>query len=105
MKKLYLFAAALCLLALFAPATSFAKGKKDKTPQTVPSDAYAKYDKNSNGILDTDEKAALRKDLATDATLKAFDTNNDGKLSDDEISAIPATKAADVPKKKRKKNQ
>jgi hypothetical protein len=108
MKKLTLIVAGLCLLGLLAPCTFAAKGdkrKKDKAPQTAPSDCYAKYDKNGNGILEADEKDALRKDLASNPALKAFDTNNDGKLSDDEISAIPATKAADAPKKERKKKK
>jgi hypothetical protein len=110
MKKLSLIVAGLCLLGLLAPGAFAAKGdkaaKKNKAPQTVPSDVYAKYDKNYNGILDTDEKDALRTELANDAALKAYDTNNDGKLSDDEIAAIPATKAVDAPvKEKKKKNK
>ena len=107
MKKLCMLALAVGLLGLVATPAAFAKGKKDKTPQTVPSDVYAKYDKNSNGILDADEKAAIQKDFVatpTDPLLKPFDTNNDGKLSDDEIAAISATKPVDTPKKK-KKNQ
>ena len=108
MKKLCLLALGIALLGLIAAPAAFAK-KKDKTPQTVPSDVYAKYDKNYNGILDADEKAAILKDFAAtpaDPLLKPFDTNNDGKLSDDEIAAIPATKPADAPAKKhKKKNQ
>jgi len=114
MKKLALIVASLCVLGLLAPCAFAAKGNKEKKggkkkgAQTVQSDCYAKYDKNYNGVLDTDEKEAIRKDLGSNPSLKAFDTNNDGKLSDDEISAIPATKAADAPVKKerkKKKNQ
>lgn len=51
---------------------------------------FAKYDKNKNGIIDGEEKDALRKDYAADpqGDLKRFDTNNNGKLEDDEIAAI-----------------
>ncbi|MCX7009593.1 MAG: hypothetical protein NTY53_20510 [Kiritimatiellaeota bacterium] len=109
MKKLTMVVLGICAVTLLTPAT-FAKGKKGgDAPATVPSDVYAKYDANHNGLLDDVEKAAIRKDFAADANdplLKPLDTNNDGKLSDEEIAAIPATKAADAPaKKKKKKNQ
>ena len=106
MKKLYLIVAGMCLLGLVAPTPSFAgKGKNKGTGTTAaPSDVYAKYDKNCNGTLDADEKAALKKDFEKDKTgpLKAYDINGDGKLSDDEIAAIPATKPSDTPKKEKK---
>lgn len=112
MKKLYTLIIAGCVVGLLVPAAFAGKGKKDKAPQTqtVPSDTYAKYDKNFNSALDTDEKAALRKDFAADKSgpLKTFDTDNDGKLSDDEIAAIPATKLVAAPakeKKNKKKNK
>jgi hypothetical protein len=37
-------------------------GKNKGAAATVPSDVYAKYDKNGNGKLDDDEKDALKKD-------------------------------------------
>ena len=51
---------------------------------------FAKYDKNHNGVIDADEKDAIRKDYAAnpDGDLKRFDTNKDGKLDDAEIAAI-----------------
>ena len=53
--------------------------------------AYLKhYDKNHNGVIDEDEKEAIRKDYAADPNgdLKHFDKNGDGKLDDEEITAI-----------------
>src|SRR5262249_39738262 len=51
---------------------------------------FAKYDKNKNGVIDGEEKSALRKDYDADkeGELKRFDKNNDGKLDDEEIAAI-----------------
>jgi hypothetical protein len=107
MRKLILLVTGVCLLVMLAPV-ALAKGKKNAGPATVPSDCYAKYDKNYNGTLDADEKEALRKDFDADKNgpSKAFDKDNDGKLSDEELAAIPATKSVDAPaKKKKKKNQ
>jgi len=109
MKKLYMIVAGICLLGLVAPTPSFAgkRGKNKGGTVTVPSDVYAKYDKNGNGKLDDDEKDALKKDYEKekDGPLKACDANSDGKLSDEEIAAIPATKPGDAPVKKKKKNK
>ena len=106
MKKLILLVLGVCLCAPLAPS-ALAKGKKNAGPTTVPSDTYAKYDKNYNGTLDADEKEAIRKDYAADKTgpLKAFDKDNDGKLSDEELAAIPATTPVDTPAKKKKKKK
>ena len=51
---------------------------------------FAKYDKNHNGVIDEDEKDAVRKDYAAspDGDLRRFDKNRDGKLDDQEIAAI-----------------
>lgn len=106
MKKLCVLA--IALLTIAAAPSAFAK-KGDKTP-TVPSDIYAKYDVNKNGVLDADEKAALIKDFDADKTgpLKKLDNNGDGKLTDGEIATISATKPGDAPVKakgKGKKNK
>ena len=109
--KMFGYVAAIMMLAVLTVAPG-AYAKRDKGASnnaTVPSDVFAKYDKNTNGALDPDEKDAIKADYAKDASnplLKPFDINNDGKLSDDEISMIPATKTADAPKeKKHKKNK
>ena len=75
----------LCLFACFFASSALAdkaSGPKAKF--------FAKYDKNKNGKIDADEKAAVRKDFAADpeGDLKRFDKNKDGKIDDDELAAI-----------------
>ena len=103
MKKLSILA--IALITLVAVPSAFAK-KGDKTP-SVPSDIYAKYDVNKNGVLDADEKVALVKDFDADktGTLKALDNNKDGKLTDGEIATISATKPSETPAKPKAKGK
>ena len=63
---------------------------KGKAASTGTTSLLAKYDKNQNGVVDADEKDAVRKDYAAspDGALKKFDKNADGKLDDEEIAAI-----------------
>jgi Ca2+-binding EF-hand superfamily protein len=60
--------------------------KKEQLRQII-----AKYDKNGNGMIDGDEKEAIRKDYAAKKSgdLRQFDLNRDGTLDDSEIAAIP----------------
>lgn len=96
MKKTWIITAFLALV-IGAPC-SFAKGgKKNKGGAKV--DVFSRYDKNANGVLDDDEKNALKAAFATDPDLKKFDTNSDGKLDDNEVAAI---KPAEHKKKKKK---
>ena len=67
---------------LSAPAHAD-KDKKKKGP-----DVFARYDMNHNGVLDPEEKEAIRKAFATDPDLKQYDTNGDGQLDENEIAAI-----------------
>jgi hypothetical protein len=85
MKRFLIITISISALSLFAisdASAAKADGKKAKL--------IAKYDKNGNGIIDGEEKEALRKDFAANPNgeLKAFDKDADGKLSDEEIAAI-----------------
>ncbi len=74
-------------IAAIKPPTG--KGKN-----TATADLFTKCDKNQNGVLDADEKDAIRKDYAAkpDGDLKKYDKKTDGKLDDEELAAIkPAT--------------
>ena len=85
MRKLCLITICFCALGLALPSSVLA-GKADGKKAKL----IAKYDKNSNGVLEADEKQAMRDDYAKDkeGELKAFDKDGDGKLSDEEIAAI-----------------
>ena len=92
MKNLWIVVASFAVFGLFAPATSFAGKNKDKKTDKKP-DVFAQFDKNANGVLDADEKEAVRKAFADgNADLKSYDTNSDGKLSDDEMAGIRPAK-------------
>ena len=85
MKKACIIGLTLALFGLALPTGAFAdkaSGPKAKF--------FAKYDTNHNGVIDPDEKDAIRKDYAAnpDGDLKRFDKNKDGKLDDEEIAAI-----------------
>jgi hypothetical protein len=85
MKKLCMIVVGICAVGLLMPVSlSAAKADGPKAK------AIAKYDKNSNGVLDPDEKKAMQDDYAKDnnGELKAFDKDGDGKLSDEELAAI-----------------
>ncbi len=85
MKKVLILVIGFCLSGLIVPSSTFAAKADGKKAKLI-----AKYDKNGNGIIDGEEKDALRKDFAADpkGDLKQYDTNGDGKLSDEEIAAI-----------------
>jgi hypothetical protein len=85
MNKALIIAASLVLFACLSPTPMLA-AKADGPKAKF----FAKYDKNHNGIIDEDEKEAIRKDYAAnpDGDLKRFDKNHDGKLDDEEIAAI-----------------
>ena len=95
MKKVYLLALGVCLLGLAVPSAEAAKAKKNKGG----TDVFAKYDKNGNGVLDSDEKDAVKAAFSSDADLKKFDLNGDGKLDDAELGAMKPEG------KKKKKNK
>lgn len=96
MKRIPLLAAALCAVALLAPAGVFAADKPaDKSDASLAklgpkARIFAKYDTNKNGVIDGDEVAAVRKAFAADpkGEFAVYDKDHDGKLSDEEIAAI-----------------
>lgn len=82
-----MIALTLCVTGLVALA---AEGDKKKKPADNPgTKALQKYDKNSNGKIDDDEREAMRKDRQAEA-LKKYDKNNDGKLDAAEREAAKA---------------
>ena len=96
MKNILLLLTIAFALGVAAPAVHAAKGKKkDQGP-----DVFAEFDKNHNGVLDDDEKEAIKAAFKDgNAAVKKYDFNGDGKLDDGEIAAIqPAAK-------KKKKNK
>ena len=79
MKTACIIALTFGLFAWAVPMTTFA-AKADGPKAKF----FAKYDKNHNGVIDEDEKDAIRKDYAAnpDGDLRRFDKNRDGKLDD-----------------------
>ena len=103
MKRIWLLILGICVIGLAVPSTALA-GKGDKRAERKSAKQanqptrlnIARFDRNGNGVLDPDEKDAVRKLFAT---LAAFDTNKDGKLDENELAAVQPTK----PLAKRKK--
>jgi hypothetical protein len=96
MKKNPLLAAALCAVALLAPAGMFAADKPaDKSDPSLAklgpkARIFAQFDTNKNGIIDGDDVAAVRAAYAADpkGQFAVYDKDHDGKLSAEEIAAI-----------------
>jgi hypothetical protein len=103
MKKLLTLTVAGCILGLTTPSAFAAKAEGPKAK------LFAKYDKNTNGSIDGEEKDALRKDFDAnkEGDLKRLDKNKDGKLDDEEIAAIkpPEGKKKTEPKAKKEKSE
>jgi hypothetical protein len=84
----------IAALALAVPASMHAadaaKKEAKKEGRKGSKNIVALYDKNSDGKIDGEEAAALKKDFEADKAgpLKQFDTNADGKLDDSEVAAI-----------------
>ncbi len=100
MKKT-LIITALLALAIGSPSAFAKKPKGEKGAKGATTDAFVKYDKNANGVLDADEKSAAQAAIGTDPGLNKYDTNGDKKLDDNEIAAIKPDSAG----KKKKKNK
>jgi Ca2+-binding EF-hand superfamily protein len=88
MKKLLVIALTLSVSGFVALAAD--GDKKEKRAADNPRvKTLEKYDKNSNGKLDEDEREAMRKDRQAEA-LKKYDKNGDGKLDASEREAAKA---------------
>lgn len=92
MKITRLILASVFALAIPASmhAADAAKKEAKKEGKKASKNIVALYDKNSDGKIDGEEAASLKKDFEADKAgpLKQFDTNADGKLDDSEIASI-----------------
>lgn len=96
-------------LALFFALGSTARAegsdkpeKKEKAEKPVPPEVLKKYDKDGDGKLSAEEKAAWKADREAEkkALLAKYDKDGDGKLNEEEKAAWKADRA----KEKKKKN-
>lgn len=85
--------AGLIGLALFVLGSSAARAE-DGAEKPIPAGVLKKYDKDGDGKLNEEEKAAWQaaKEAEKKAMLDKYDTNKDGKLSDEERAALKADK-------------
>jgi Ca2+-binding EF-hand superfamily protein len=91
MNKPLLLILAAGFVMLASPAVvNAAKDPDKKAAKQAIKAVLAEYDKNGNGVIDGDEKDAVRKAYEADKNgpLKRFDVNNDGTLDDSELAAI-----------------
>lgn len=93
----------LALLALGSGAR--AEGSANKADKPVPPGALKKFDKDGDGMLNEEEKAAWKAHMAAEHTakLEKYDTDKDGKLSDEEKAAARADHEKAMREKKEKK--
>jgi hypothetical protein len=92
----------IILTFLIAAPLTFAKKKDGSETTTGTTYGMERFDLNQNGILEDDEKAAIKKAFAEgDVAAKMLDTNKNGILDDSEIAAIKLP----PPPKKKKKNK
>jgi hypothetical protein len=83
MKKLIL---GTIVLSLFGGAIAQAEDAPDGKKKKLEEFMLKRYDKNGDGKLDDEEKAAMKKDR--EEQLKKYDKNGNGKLDDDEKAAL-----------------
>jgi hypothetical protein len=96
MKRIVLIAACLSLSwalncsAADATATTPETKKEGAKEKPVPAAVLKKYDKNKDGKLDDQEKAAWKADQKKqrEEQLKKYDKNKDGKLDAEEKAAM-----------------
>ena len=83
MKKALFITLGLALSGVLARA---ADGEVKPAAPPGREEIIKKYDKNGDGKLDQDERAAFMKDRQAES-LKTYDKNGDGKLDESELQA------------------
>ena len=95
-------AAALCLLA---PPAARAEGAAEQQakPEKQLSPAQKAFDKDGDGTLGDEEKAAYKEAQKAKqrARFEKYDTDKDGKLSEEEKAAMKADVTKEKPGKKK----
>lgn len=105
-RQIVILRAALLGLALFASAAALRAEGSDKpekkAEKPVPAEVMKKYDKDGDGKLSPEEKAAWKADREAEkqAMLEKYDKDGDGKLNEEEKAAMKADRS----KEKKKKN-
>lgn len=105
--KLFLTAAAVSLAGVLITSAATAEPKGDKPRREPPPEIMAKFDRDGDGKLNREERAALRAEMSQRVRergerqgpprggmrerLEQFDTDGDGKLSETERTAMDAT--------------
>jgi hypothetical protein len=84
MKKTLMTILGLGLGCLLAQA---ADGEAKPKPAPALPEALKKYDKNGDGKLDQEERAALQKERQAEL-MKKYDKNSDGKIDEEERKAM-----------------
>ena len=95
-------------LALLAPLAARAEDSSEKKAEKpVPPAALKKFDKDGDGKLNDEEKAAWKaaREAEKKAMLEKYDTDKDGKLSDEEKAAMKADHEKHKKDKKDKKDE
>ena len=80
------------------PSTNTEPSEKQTGRERQPNaKKLEKYDTNKNGVIDTEERIAMRKDKLArhEARLKKYDKNGDGKLDDTVKAAMRAEEKAE----------
>jgi len=83
MKKTLFITLGLALSGILVQA---AEGEAKPAAPPGREEIIKKYDKNGDGKLDQEERAAFMKDRQADS-LKKYDKNGDGKLDESELQA------------------
>ncbi|MFT4176852.1 MAG: EF-hand domain-containing protein [Luteolibacter sp.] len=84
----------LITLGVLAGSLSFAAAQEGTTEKTkperkIPAEVLEKFDKDGDGKLSEEEKAAM-KEARKKEMLEKYDKDGDGKLSDEEKAAMKA---------------